>query len=325
MNNLMNQMLIFLTMLLAVTSVSAQTFDQRPDVRRFIDQLAKEQQFDTGYLKQVFAGVEPQAKIIEAITRPAEAMSWARYRKIFMTDARIQAGKSFMREHARTLAELEQRTGVPKAIIAAILGVETFYGQRMGSYRVIDALATLGFDYPKRSSFFLGELKQFLRLVREQHLDPYQPKGSYAGAMGWPQFMPSSYLAYAADYEGDGQKDIWNNPADAAASIANYLKVHRWQAGRPVAFPVSARGQGYQNALTKELKSPKTPVTKLAALGVAVPDRLPKDTPVNLLRLDGEVGDELWLTLENFYVITRYNHSPLYAMAVFQLSQALAE
>ncbi|MDT8406345.1 MAG: lytic murein transglycosylase B [Methylococcales bacterium] len=301
----------------------AEPFSQRQDVQQFITELAKEQQFDRDYLQQIMASVQPQEKIIEAITRPAEAMTWARYRAIFMTNARIQAGRKFMAEHAKVLDELEQRTGVPKTIMTAILGVETFYGQRTGSYRVLDALATLGFDYPKRSEFFRSELKHFLRLARQQKLDPREPKGSYAGAMGLPQFMPSSYLAYAADYEGDGHKDIWHNPADAAASIANYLKVHHWQAGQDIAFLVKPKGDAYQKQLSKTVK-PNLSLSQVRGLQIAIPEGLPADTQASLLSLDGAGGEEVWLTLENFYVITRYNHSPLYAMAVFQLSRALA-
>lgn len=293
-------------------------------VNAFIGQMAAKHRFDKGELTRLFDAVEMQDKILESIARPAEAMPWYKYRKIFMTDERINAGVEFWRSNEQALANVERRYGVPAQIIVGIIGVETLYGKRTGSYRVIDALSTLGFGYPKRSAFFLRELESFLLLCRDEHLDPLQPLGSYAGAMGLPQFMPSSFRSFAADYEGDRRQDIWNNPPDAIASVANYFAKHHWQSGAAVAFPASATGGGYRKALSKDTK-PDSTISRLQALNVFVAAQLPATTPVKLLSFETENGAELWAGLHNFYVITRYNHSPLYALAVFQLSEAVAE
>lgn len=288
----------------------------------FIAQMVTKHGFDRRELTRMFDAVEMQDKILESISRPAEAMPWYKYRAIFMTDARIDAGVDFWRVNEKALAVVERRYGVPAHIILGIIGVETLYGKRTGQYRVIDALATLGFGYPKRSEFFLRELESFLLLCRDEGLDPMQPLGSYAGAMGLPQFMPSSFRSFAADYEGDKHQDIWNNPADAIASVANYFAKHKWQSGAAVAYPASATGEAYRRELSKDLK-PDTTIGKLKALKVFVPGKLAASTPVKLLSFETERGEELWVGLHNFYVITRYNHSPLYAMAVNQLGEAI--
>jgi membrane-bound lytic murein transglycosylase B len=241
-----------------------------------------------------------------------------------MTDKRIKGGVTFWQENEVTLSEVESKTGVPAEIIVAIIGVETQYGGNTGHHRVIDALSTLGFAYPKRSQFFLGELESFLILCREEKMNPLEPTGSYAGAMGIPQFMPSSYRAYAADFENDEKRDIWNNPADAIASVANYFIKHHWQKGGEIAFPVISEGDTYQQVLTKGLK-PDLKWLDLQALSVSSQQTLKPDEPVKLLAYQQEEESDLWVGLHNFYVITRYNHSPLYAMAVYQLSEAVAE
>ncbi|MGR8934716.1 MAG: lytic murein transglycosylase B [Gammaproteobacteria bacterium] len=292
-------------------------------VNTFIGQMVAKHRFDRNELTQLFAAVEMQDKILASIARPAEAMPWYRYRKIFMTDERIAAGVDFWRANEQALKTVERRYGVPAPVITAIIGVETFYGKRTGSYRVIDALSTLGFGYPKRSEFFLRELENFLLLCRDEHIDPLQPLGSYAGAMGMPQFMPSSFRSYAADFEGDKRQDIWNNPADAIASVANYFAKHQWHSGAPVAFPARVTGTAYRRALSKDPK-PDWSVKRLQAVKVSIPAKLAGATPVKLLAFETENGEELWAGLHNFYVITRYNHSPLYALAVYQLSEAIA-
>jgi membrane-bound lytic murein transglycosylase B len=241
-----------------------------------------------------------------------------------MTDKRIKGGVTFWQENEVALSEVESKTGVPAEIIVAIIGVETQYGENTGHYRVIDALSTLGFAYPKRSQFFLDELENFLILCREEKMDPLEPTGSYAGAMGIPQFMPSSYRAYAADFENDKKRDIWNNPADAIASVANYFIKHNWQKGGDVAFQVTAEGDAYQQALTKGLK-PDLKWLDLQALSVSSQQALKQDEMVKLLSYQQVEESDLWVGLHNFYVITRYNHSSLYAMAVYQLSVAINE
>jgi membrane-bound lytic murein transglycosylase B len=212
---------------------------------------------------------------------------------------------------------------VPAELIVAIIGVETYYGRIAGSYDVIDALATLAFDYPKRSSFFSRELSEYLLLAREQGLDPLTPKGSYAGAMGYGQFMPSSYRAYAVDFDGDGLADIWNNPVDAIGSVANYLARHGWQAGEPVVSRATASGEPPPELFAGGLK-PQRPVAEFAAAGLTPVQHLDERAQAQAFRFELEDGHEYWLGLNNFYVITRYNHSAMYAMSVYQLSQRIA-
>lgn len=288
----------------------------------FLEKMSSQHHFDRQELAELFKSVEIKESILKAISAPAEGMPWYKYRPIFLTDAQINGGVAFWKNNQETLQKVAKEYGVPAEIIVAIIGVETRYGANTGRYRVIDALATLGFGYPKRSKFFLSELEHFLLLSREESMQALQLTGSYAGAMGIPQFMPSSFRTYAVDFEGDGRRDIWNNPADAIASVANYFVKHHWQTGEPVAFPASVRGDAYLTALTKGLK-PDTNIGDLASLQVTSKQKLPPDQTVKLLAFSLQEGEEFWLALPNFYVITRYNHSPLYTMAVYQLSQAI--
>ncbi len=288
----------------------------------FVNKMVKQHQFDATELKQLFQLVEIKENILKTMERPAESLPWYKYRKIFMTDARIDGGLKFWQENAEALTAVETKYGVPAEIIIAIIGVETRYGKNTGHHRVIDALSTLAFSYPKRSKFFISELEKFLILCREEKMNPLDPIGSYAGAMGIPQFMPSSYRAYAADFEGDEKRDIWNNPSDAIASVANYFVKHHWHRGEAIIFPANAEGQAYQQALTKGLK-PDYSWEKLQTLAIYIDPTLKKDEAVKLLAFEQKTGNDLWVALNNFYVITRYNHSPLYAMAVYQLSDAI--
>ena len=292
-------------------------------LNRFINNMVRQHHFNESELRNLFQSVEIQPAILDAMAKPAEAKPWYQYRDIFMTDARIDGGVQFWRENEAALKAVEQQTGVPAEIIIAIIGVETKYGAHTGKYRVIDALATLGFAYPSRSEFFLKELEGYLLLSREEHLDPLIPMGSYAGAMGLPQFMPSSYRAYAQDFDHDQKRDIWKNSADAIASVANYFVKNQWQRGGSIAFQVSAEGDAYQRALSKGVK-PDVTGSQLIGLGVDIPQSLRNDK-LKLLRYPMLDQDQLWVGLHNFYVITRYNHSPLYAMAVYQLSQAIRD
>ncbi len=322
MQKLLPVTLFFLSLFIS-PFVQAEINDQVA-VDKFISKMVEQHQFDRAELVILFQAVEIKPKIIEAMTRPAEGMPWYKYRKIFMRDSRIQGGVQFWQANKESLTIMQQRYGIPEEIIVAIIGVETLYGERTGGHRVIDALATLGFDYPKRSAFFLSELEQFLLLCREEHMNPLEPVGSYAGAMGMPQFMPSSYRNFAADFEGDAKRDIWHNPADAIASVANYFARHHWKTGNDIAFPVTATGDQYQQALTRGLK-PDIKAAQLKALHVHLPEQINDDELLKLLSFEQENGQDLWVGLENFYVITRYNHSPLYALAVFQLSQAVKQ
>jgi len=263
-----------------------------------------------------------QPDIIEAIRQPAEALPWSRYRPIFLTEARIDAGRAFKERHRRWLTAVQERYGVPADIVTAIIGVETFYGRYTGRYRVIDALRTLGFGYPPRAAFFRDELEAFLILAREEGFDPTDPTGSYAGAMGIPQFISSSYRAYAVDFNDNGRRDLFSEPADAIGSIGHYLARHGWQADAPIAIPARVEGQQWQTYLRDPL-APQDTVGTLVAAGVHPSAPLSAELEARLLQLQAEAGEAYWITLRNFYAITRYNHSALYAMAVHQLAERI--
>ena len=290
--------------------------------KEFINKMSSKHQFDAAQIKTLFKSVDIKQSIIKTMGRPAEGLPWYKYRKIFMTDSRIKGGVKFWQDNEEILAKVEAEYGVLAEIIVAIIGVETRYGGHTGHHRVIDALSTLGFAYPKRSRFFLSELENFLILCREEKMDPLKPTGSYAGAMGIPQFMPSSFRAYAADFEKDGKRDIWQNPADAIASVANYFVKHHWRKNNAITFPVSAKGESFQQVLSKGLK-PDKKWAALQALSITSKQPINADESVKLLAYKQEKHSDLWVGLHNFYVITRYNHSPLYAMAVYQLSEAI--
>lgn len=293
------------------------------NIDAFIKDMVSRHHFNKAELDELFESVEIKENILKAMAKPAEALPWYKYRKIFLTDARIDAGVKFWQENAAVFAAVERQYGVPAEIIIAILGVETLYGRNTGSHRVIDALSTLGFAYPARSKFFLSELENFLLLCREENMHPLNPTGSYAGAMGMPQFMPSSFRTYATDFNNDKQRDIWHDNADTIASIANYLAKHNWQPGQAIAFPVKAEGEAYKAALNNDLK-PALTFAQLKSLQLDTLGQTPLNSKIKLLAFEQENSQELWAALDNFYVITRYNHSPLYAMAVFQLSKAIA-
>jgi membrane-bound lytic murein transglycosylase B len=288
----------------------------------FIEQMVTKHQFNQSELEKLFETVEIKPDILKRIASPSEAMPWYKYRKIFLTEARIDAGVQFWKDNEPALAAAEQQYGVPPEIIIAIIGVETLFGKNTGNHRVIDALSTLAFNYPPRSQFFLAELENFLMLCREESMNPTDPIGSYAGAMGMPQFMPSSYRSYAVDFDNDNHRDIWHDNKDVIASIGNYFAKHHWEAGQIVAVPVTATDNNYKSVLNNDLK-PNLRLTELESLNLIISRQIPLDRKVKLLSLEQEHGEELWAALDNFYVITRYNHSPLYAMAVYQLSLSI--
>ncbi|NOT13521.1 MAG: lytic murein transglycosylase B [Methylococcaceae bacterium] len=291
-------------------------------VDAFIEHMASSHQFDKEKLYVLFDSVDIKDDILKKISAPAESLPWYKYRKIFLTEARINNGVKFWRQNEQVLSAIQQQYGVPAEIIVAIIGVETSYGQNTGKYRIIDALSTLAFAYPPRSKFFLGELGKYLLVCRDENRDPLEPTGSYAGAMGVPQFMPSSFISYAVDFDKDGRKDIWHDNKDVIASIGNYFSQHGWQKDREIAFSLAENEKDY-GILFDDLK-PDLRIDKLQSIISKISGSVPLNTKVKLLGLKQEHGEELWATLDNFYVITRYNHSPLYAMAVFQLSQAIS-
>lgn len=309
----------------AVQQAEAGDYDRSPQVAAFVAEMTREHGFASDQLTAVFAEVERKQSILDAISRPAERVKpWKEYRPMFLTEARIARGVDFWRQHEAVLARAEREYGVPAQVIVSIIGVETFFGRNTGSYRVIDALSTLGFDYPPRADFFRKELREFLLLARDEQLDPLTLKGSYAGAMGLPQFMPSSFRHYAVDFDGDGHINIWTNPDDAIGSVASYFKQHGWVAGEGVVSRAQVQGPRVDEGLTQGIE-PNLTVAQLRALGWSSHDALRDDLPVTAFRLDGDQGPEYWMGLKNFYAITRYNRSVMYAMAVHQLSEQLVQ
>lgn len=311
--------------LLCSSSALAGDYQNSPQATALISEMTQDYGFADEQLNAVFADAVRKQAILDAISRPAEkTKQWKDYRPIFVTDARISKGVSFWQEHAETLARAENEYGVPAQIIVAIIGVETSYGGNTGSWRVIDALSTLCFDYPPRATFFCQQLKEYLLLARQEQVDPLTVTGSYAGAMGLPQFMPSSFRAYAVDFDNDGHIDIWTNPTDAIGSVANYFKQHGWTEGGEVVSRATVQGDKVDQGLTEGIE-PQLTMGQLRELGWSSSSALPDDLKVTAFRFDGAEGEEYWLGLPNFYTITRYNRSPMYAMAVYQLSQALLQ
>ena len=304
-----------------ITAVQASALE-RDEVRTFIDAMSKKHGFSTAELDTIFQNVVFSNTVIDAISRPAEVLPWYKYRPLFLELARIRLGVEFWRKNRETLDQAEERFGVPAEILIAILGVETRYGKIKGKYAVINSLSTLAFDYPKRSAFFLAELEQYLLLTREQGFDPLMLKGSYAGAMGIPQFVSSSYRNFAVDFDNDGLIDIWENPVDAIGSVGNYIKQHGWQSGAMIAEPAMVKGDKYKEIVSDELK-PVHSVHELNQHDVTTKTQLSPTTLARLLVLENSNSSEYWLGFENFYVITRYNHSALYSMAVFQLAREI--
>lgn len=310
--------------LLAISPVAAFALDeQRAEVQDFIRHMAEQHGFAAAELGTVFRQVESRPSIVAAMQRPAEkTLAWHEYRAMFLTDRRVARGVATALEQAAAL-QLAAVHGVPAEVLLAITGVETFYGENTGKHRVVDALATLAFDYPPRSTFFRGELEQFLLMTREEALDPLLPAGSYAGAMGIPQFMPSSFRAWAVDGDGDGHRDLWRDWADVFASIGNYLKGHGWRPGEPVMVAADVAGADLAGVEVTQVALSET-AGSLRSRGVKFDAALPDDAPAVLLQLAGAAGAEYRVGFTNFFAITRYNRSMLYASAVNDLAAAIA-
>ena len=298
------------------------SYQHHPKAQAFIDQMVERHGMQRDELNALFAMIEPQTEVIEAISRPAErVLQWKDYRPIFITDKRINEGVAFWQKHQTLLEEVEKAYQVPTEIIVAIIGVETYFGNYMGKYSVFACLATLAFDYPRRAKFFRSELEHYLLLTQQEGLDPLSIKGSYAAAMGMPQFISSSYREYAVDFDGDGQRNLWVSMPDILASVANYFKRHGWQPGQPVVEVVAPAGSTYKSLVTDKLR-PNLDNRALMSAGIEPQQSSPGKKA--LYQVEDANGQQLWLGYNNFYVITRYNHSKLYAMAVYQLSQAIA-
>jgi membrane-bound lytic murein transglycosylase B len=300
-------------------------YDAHPEVERFVLELVERHAFDADELRKVFSRTRRDEAVLTAMrAQPRQADSWQAYRAQFVNEQHVRAGLEFWKAHRASLARARSEFGVPEEIILAILGVETFYGRNTGRWRVIDALATLAFDYPPRAPFFRGELENYLVFVRDKELDVFSVKGSYAGAIGIPQFMPGSYLRYAVDFDGDGAIDLRGNAADAIGSVANFLHRHGWQRGTPAQLAVREAGNGHEPFVSSDPK-PRHTLEELGQAGVrAARAPLPPDTLAVLLRLQTpERPDEYRLGLQNFYVLTRYNRSLFYAFSVSDLADAL--
>ncbi|WP_308366285.1 MULTISPECIES: lytic murein transglycosylase B [unclassified Microbulbifer] len=296
-----------------------------PSAREFVDYMVAEHEFDREELIELMREARLKESILKAIKRPAEkAKPWYEYRELFVTPQSIAGGVDFWDRNAKTLEKAEKKYGVPAEMIVAIIGIETRYGGNMGSYRVLDALATLAFNYPRRAPFFTKELENYLLLTREQGVDPTALVGSYAGAMGFGQFMPSSYRAFAVDFNGDGRVDIWTDTTDAIGSVANYFAEHGWKPGEPVTVLSQPRPNADMTLVNDSLDLNWT-VGELAEKGFPTTAQVEADTAANVFSLQLKKGKQYWIGLNNFYVITRYNRSRLYAMAAYELGREIVK
>ncbi len=334
-------LLVFLSSSATLAAPPAQKpYGKREDVQTFIRQMVQQHAFVERELTFLFSRARREPAILAAIAPPKTApmRSWQTYRGRFVNEARAVEGAEFWRRNAAALERAAQEHGVPAEIVVAIIGVETVYGRQMGNWRVIDALSTLAFDYPPRAEFFRGELEQYLLFAREQGLDVFSVKGSFAGAIGIPQFMPGSYRRFAVDFDGDGATDLRTSETDAVGSVANFLAKHGWQRGERVSLPARVAGDagvtsstsgtsgtsGTFRALVEAGIEPKTPLAELKRYGIETRTDLPLETPVALVELESPgAATEYRLGLQNFYVLTRYNRSVLYASAVYDLAQEI--
>ena len=306
---------------LVCTSAAFALDVKRPEVRAFIEETSRDLGFERNQLESLLAQAETKQAILDAISRPAErVVPWFEYRDRFLTEKRILQGTDFWIEHGETLRRIPDPNVA--ASVVGILGVETSFGRITGRYRVIDALATLAFDYPPRGDFFRSELQQFLLLSREEAVDPRTALGSYAGAMGAPQFISSSYRTYAIDGDGNGKRDLWNSWDDVIGSVANYLLVYGWREGEPVVVAATLPGDDLSRFDTSKLELNET-VASLRNKGVHFETTMPETAPALLIAAQGKEGPVYRVGFHNFYVLTRYNRSPMYAMAVHDLGDAV--
>ncbi|MBI5438982.1 MAG: lytic murein transglycosylase B [Nitrosomonadales bacterium] len=289
-----------------------------PGIPEFVDEMVARHQFKRGELENVFARAQHRPDVIEAISRPATIKPWPEYRAAFVNPKRIGLGLEFWDKYRQTLSRAEKKYGVPQEIIIAVIGVETLYGQNAGKFLVLDALVTLAFDYPRRADFFRGELEHYLLLARDQQFDLLTIRGSYAGAIGIPQFMPGSYRNYAVDFNGNRKIDLQHENQDAIGSVANYLKGYGWVRGEPVAV----RAKIGEEICPGEIRAPRS-LADWALAGIVPDTGSISGKSARLVDFTVEEGKEFWLAFNNFEVITRYNNSDFYAMSVFQLAGEL--
>lgn len=319
---LLKKLLLIILLLPSFAFAGRATLSDRSDVHQFINHMVNDYGFNGPALANLFNNVKVRKDILTSINRPAESNPWYQYRARFITPTRVDQGVVFWSKHAKTLAYAEDKYGVPANIIVAIIGVETNYGQVKGNYRVIDTLSTLAFNYPSRAKFFRYELEQFLLLSREQHFNPNTVLGSYAGAIGMPQFMPSVYRRLAVGHQNQ-HADLINNYDDAIISVANYFKNHGWQTNQPVIASANLHNDGYKKLINTTLKTPYT-VQQLKNHGVTTQAPIAATTPANLVQLQGENGQKYLLGFNNLYTITAYNPRINYAMAVYELGKTIA-
>ena len=317
-------MKLLLLLLLACPGLALASYAQRAEVEAFVDDLAQRHGFLKAELRRVFAKAPRVDPVLEAIAKPAERVrSWEDYRALLITERRITEGVEFWRKNRRSLERAEKRYGVAPEYVVAIIGVETFYGRNTGSWRVVDALTTLAFDYPPRAGFFRSELENYLLMAREAGWDVFSVRGSYAGAIGIPQFMPSSARRYAVDFDRNGHIDLQKSRPDAIGSVANFLKQHGWQKDADVAVAARVAGDAWREFVSGRFE-PKHSLTELRGAGVEFDSPQPAGAHAALVELSNlERPSEFRVGLRNFYVITRYNRSALYAAAVTDLAREL--
>lgn len=310
----------------AASGHASERYADRPETQQFIEEMQQRHGFDKDALSYIFRRAEYLPSVIKYISPPKDpgVRSWQRYRSRFIEPVRIKAGVAFWDRHADAIRAASEKYGVPEEIIVGIIGVETIYGRNTGNFQAVSALATLAFDYPRRAELFRGELESLLLMAREQHRDPLDYQGSYAGALGLPQFLPSSVRNYAVDFDGDGQIDLLGSPKDAIGSVARYMQMHGWEAGGPVAVRASLDADTNLAPLLANDITPAFDSATLASHGVRATSSAEGTGKAAFVELVTPGQDsEYWLGYQNFYVITRYNRSSFYAMSVFQLGEAV--
>ena len=322
---MIKKFLYFLVLIFSANSMIANALDlsKHPELKTITDGLVTKGVYTKTELNKLFAKVELRPSVVEAFQRPAEKLTWGKYRGLFITNKVVRNGAKFWVQHKELLERAAQEYGVPEEIIVAILGIETRFGTNKGKNAVINSLSTLSLQFERRKAFFQSELESFLKLAKSEQLDPLTTVGSYAGAMGIPQFIASSYNAYAVDFNGDGKRDLINSYADAIGSVANYFKQHSWQSGNPVNVKVKNVTTAQYNAYKQSGKSANYRLSEIRQAGVNIPSNYPDELAADIIKLEGRNGTEYQVVFDNFYVIKRYNQSNLYAMAVSELSQAI--
>jgi len=299
-------------------------FVARPEVQAYINEQVASGRFTRPELESLFSHIVEQPKILAILDRPATSSPWYQFRSGFFNEGLLDDGVRFWRQHRDALDRAQARYGVPPEVIVAILGIESHYGRRTGHYRVADVLATIGFDYPRRAAYFRGELTEMLLLAHEEHVDPLSLKGSYAGAMGWPQFMPSSYRKWAVDFDASGHRDIWSNADDAIGSVGNYFQQQGWIAGDDVSIPATVTPGPDIDALVADKFELHYTVAQLQSMGVTPQAPLPPGAHALLVPLEVAPGvTQYWVGLTNFYVITRYNKSTQYAQLTEEIAREI--